>query len=78
MGCRPPGVTLVYTSQTGSSSRSTVTTHCSRRARAHEGYLSREVLARSVSYESPDGELAPLSIDGRELSVTVALPKTRL
>jgi isoleucyl-tRNA synthetase len=42
-------------------------------ARAHEQYIAGETLARQVSYDSMDGELAPVNIDGRELRVGVAL-----
>src|SRR6478609_3345318 len=39
-------------------------------ARAHEGYLSGEVLATSVAYEAGDGTGA--TIDGRELTIAVS------
>jgi isoleucyl-tRNA synthetase len=39
-------------------------------ARAHEGYLTGEVLATAVAYESANGELA--RIEGRELRISVA------
>jgi isoleucyl-tRNA synthetase len=39
-------------------------------ARAHEGYLSGEVLATSVAYDAPDGATA--KIDSRELRIVVA------
>ncbi|MGP0037361.1 MAG: isoleucine--tRNA ligase [Solirubrobacteraceae bacterium] len=42
-------------------------------AHAHEGYIARETLAVQVSYQSMDGELAPVMIDGRELHVGIAL-----
>ena len=42
-------------------------------ARAHEPYIAGEVLATSVSYESLNGA-APVTIDGRELRLAVALP----
>jgi isoleucyl-tRNA synthetase len=41
-------------------------------ARAYESYIAGETLATQVSYESLDGAV-PLSIDGRELRVGVAL-----
>jgi isoleucyl-tRNA synthetase len=41
-------------------------------ARAHERYIAGEVLAVEVSYESLNGA-APVTIDGRELRVGVAL-----
>ena len=41
-------------------------------ARAHEGYIAGEVLAVRISYEGLDGA-APVSIDGRDLRVGVAL-----
>jgi len=42
-------------------------------ARAHQHYIAGETLAVQVSYESLDGALAPVTIDGRELRVAVAL-----
>jgi isoleucyl-tRNA synthetase len=42
-------------------------------ARAHRAYIAGETLAVQVGYESMDGELAPVIIDGRELRVGVAL-----
>jgi isoleucyl-tRNA synthetase len=42
-------------------------------ARAHERYIAGEVLATSVSYESLNGA-APVTIDGRQLRLAVALP----
>jgi isoleucyl-tRNA synthetase len=42
-------------------------------ARAHQAYIAGETLAVQVSYESMDGELAPVTIDGRELRVGVAV-----
>ena len=42
-------------------------------ARAHEAYIAGETLAVQVSYQSMDGELAPVIVDGRELRVGVAL-----
>jgi isoleucyl-tRNA synthetase len=42
-------------------------------ARAHERYIAGETLATQVSYEPMDDELAPVTIDGRELVVAVAL-----
>ncbi len=42
-------------------------------ARTHEPYIAGETLAVQVSYESLDGSPAPVSIDGRELRVAVAL-----
>jgi isoleucyl-tRNA synthetase len=41
-------------------------------ARVHEGYIAGEVLAVRVSYEDLDGA-APVTIDGRDLRVGVAL-----
>ncbi len=43
-------------------------------ARAHERYIAGEVLAVEVSYESLNGA-APVTIDGRELRVGVALAR---
>jgi isoleucyl-tRNA synthetase len=42
-------------------------------ARTREAYISEETLAVRVSYESLDGGVDPLRIDGRELRVAVAL-----
>ena len=42
-------------------------------ARAHQGYIAGETLAVRVNYESLDGSLAPIDIDGRQLRVGVAL-----
>ena len=42
-------------------------------ARTHESYIAGETLAVQVSYESMDGDRAPLVIDGRELRVGIAL-----
>jgi isoleucyl-tRNA synthetase len=42
-------------------------------ARAHQPYIAGETLAVQVAYESMDGELAPVSIDGRDVRVGVAL-----
>jgi isoleucyl-tRNA synthetase len=42
-------------------------------ARTHETYIADETLAVQVSYESLDGSLTPITIDGRELRVAVAL-----
>jgi len=42
-------------------------------ARAHQDYIAGETLALQVSYESLDGSIAPVDIDGRELRVLVAL-----
>jgi isoleucyl-tRNA synthetase len=42
-------------------------------ARTHEPYIAGETLAVEVSYESLDGAVPPVSIDGRELRVGVAL-----
>ena len=42
-------------------------------ARAHESYIAGETLAVQVSYASLDGELAPVSIDARELRIAAAL-----
>jgi isoleucyl-tRNA synthetase len=42
-------------------------------ARSHERYIAGETLAVRVSYESLDGSVAPIDIDGRELRVVVAL-----
>jgi isoleucyl-tRNA synthetase len=42
-------------------------------ARAHEQYIAGEVLAVTVAYESLNGA-APVTIDGRELRIAVALP----
>ena len=42
-------------------------------ARTHETYIAGETLALEVSYESLDGAVAPVTIDGRELRVAVAL-----
>ena len=42
-------------------------------ARAFENYIAGETLAVQVSYASLDGELAPVTIDGRELRIGVAL-----
>jgi isoleucyl-tRNA synthetase len=42
-------------------------------ARSHQDYIAGETLALQVGYESLDGEIAPVSIDGRELRVGVAL-----
>ncbi len=42
-------------------------------AREHEDYIAGETLAVQVSYESLDGAGEPVSIDGRELRVAVAL-----
>jgi len=41
-------------------------------ARSHENYIAGETLAVKVSYESLDGSVAPIDIDGRELRVAVA------
>jgi isoleucyl-tRNA synthetase len=41
-------------------------------ARVHEPYIAGETLATRVSYESLDGSVAPVIIDGRELRVGVA------
>ena len=38
-------------------------------ARAHEGYLARETLATSLSYDGPDGAAA--DIEGRQLRISV-------
>jgi isoleucyl-tRNA synthetase len=44
-------------------------------ARAHEAYIAGETLAVEVAYESLDGEgLEPVTIDGRQLWIAVALP----
>jgi isoleucyl-tRNA synthetase len=43
-------------------------------ARAHEGHIAGETLALEVAYEPLDGEgLEPVTIDGRELWIGVAL-----
>ena len=42
-------------------------------ARTHERYIAGETLAVQVSYDSLDGSVAPIVIDGRELRVDVAL-----
>jgi isoleucyl-tRNA synthetase len=42
-------------------------------ARAHQDYIAGETLALQVSYESLDGSIPPVDIDGRELRVVVAL-----
>ncbi|MBV9798001.1 MAG: class I tRNA ligase family protein, partial [Solirubrobacterales bacterium] len=42
-------------------------------AREHEDYIAGETLAVQVSYDSLDGAGEPVSIDGRELRVAVAL-----
>jgi isoleucyl-tRNA synthetase len=42
-------------------------------ARAHEPYIAGEVLAVAIAYESLNGA-APVTIDGRELRLAVALP----
>ncbi len=42
-------------------------------ARAHQDYVAGETLALQVGYESLDGSVAPVTIDGRELRVGVAL-----
>ncbi|MBV9421615.1 MAG: class I tRNA ligase family protein, partial [Solirubrobacterales bacterium] len=42
-------------------------------AREHEDYIADETLAVQVSYDSLDGAGEPVSIDGRELRVAVAL-----
>jgi isoleucyl-tRNA synthetase len=42
-------------------------------ARAREEYISQETLAVRVSYESINGAVEPVRIDGRELRVAVAL-----
>jgi isoleucyl-tRNA synthetase len=42
-------------------------------ARAHEQYIAGEVLAVTIAYESLNGA-APVTIDGRELWLAVALP----
>ena len=42
-------------------------------ARTHETYIAGETLAVQVSYESLNGALTPITIDGRELRVAVAL-----
>ncbi len=42
-------------------------------ARAREAYIAQETLAVRVSYESIDGAVDPVRIDGRELRVAVAL-----
>jgi isoleucyl-tRNA synthetase len=41
-------------------------------ARAHQGYIAGETLAVEVAYESLDG-VEPVTVDGRELRVAVAL-----
>ena len=41
-------------------------------ARAHHDYIAREALATRVSYE-PLGDVQPVTVDGRELRVAVAL-----
>ena len=46
-------------------------------ARAHEDYIAGETLAVRVSYESLDGSVAPVDIDGRVLRVAVALACAR-
>jgi isoleucyl-tRNA synthetase len=43
-------------------------------ATAHESYIAGETLAVAVGYESLDGEgLDPVTIDGRELWLSVSL-----
>ncbi|HUB04336.1 MAG TPA: isoleucine--tRNA ligase [Solirubrobacteraceae bacterium] len=42
-------------------------------ARAHQEYIAGETLAVQVSYDSLDGSVAPIVIDGRKLRVAVAL-----
>ncbi|HUA71022.1 MAG TPA: class I tRNA ligase family protein, partial [Solirubrobacteraceae bacterium] len=42
-------------------------------ARVHQDYIAGETLAVRVSYESLDGSVAPVDIDGRALRVGVAL-----
>jgi isoleucyl-tRNA synthetase len=42
-------------------------------ARTHQDYIAGETLAVRVSYESLDGSVAPIDIDGRALRVGVAL-----
>jgi isoleucyl-tRNA synthetase len=42
-------------------------------ARMHEPYIAGETLALKVGYESLDGSVPPVSIDGRDLRVGVAL-----
>ncbi|MGO9887256.1 MAG: DUF5915 domain-containing protein, partial [Solirubrobacteraceae bacterium] len=42
-------------------------------ARSHERYIAGETLAVQVSYESLDGSVAPVVIDGHELRVGVAV-----
>ncbi len=42
-------------------------------ARTHQDYIAGETLAVDVSYESLDGEVEPLAIDGLALKVAVAL-----
>jgi isoleucyl-tRNA synthetase len=41
-------------------------------ARAHQDYIAGETLAVQISYDSLDGSLAPVNIDGRDLRVRVA------
>ncbi len=42
-------------------------------ARAHQAYIAGETLAVAVAYDSLDGGVDPVRIDGRELRVAVAL-----
>jgi isoleucyl-tRNA synthetase len=42
-------------------------------ARTHENYIAGETLAVQLSYESLDGEAQPVTIDGLELRIAVAL-----
>jgi isoleucyl-tRNA synthetase len=42
-------------------------------ARTHEPYIAGETLAVQVGYESLDGQLTPVSVDGRELRVAVSI-----
>jgi isoleucyl-tRNA synthetase len=42
-------------------------------ARAHEGYVAGETLALSVAYESLDGGVEPVSVDGLTLRIAVAV-----
>ena len=43
-------------------------------AKAHEGYIAGETLAVEVAYEALDDDLEPVTIDGRQLWIGVALP----
>jgi isoleucyl-tRNA synthetase len=42
-------------------------------ARGHQAYIAGETLATEVAYESLDDDLEPVTIDGRQLWVGVAL-----